>query len=255
MIPSIFVCHGGPNLILLDNDYTQSLRALGKRYQPKAIVIFTAHWESPTLSISSTDDTYNMIYDFGGFQKELYSFNYPAKGSTKVAALLQNSLANHGISSRLNTERGLDHGSWDVLALMYPEANIPVVQVSIHPKLSYEEQYKIGSAIQELKQEDIMIIGSGSTVHNLGTLDWNSNETQGWAVEFDDWLLEHLEKQDLDSLFKFESLAPHSKLAIPRNEHIVPLFIAMGSGQKNAAPKLLHRSYDYGTLSYISIEF
>lgn len=254
-MPSIFVCHGGPNLILLDNDYTKSLRALGKRYHPKAIVIFTAHWESPVLSVSSTDETYNMIYDFGGFQKELYEFNYPAKGSTKVAALLQNTLSNHGIASRLNTERGLDHGSWDVLALMYPEANIPVVQVSIHPKLSYEEQYKIGSALQDLRQEDIMIIGSGSTVHNLGTLNWNSNETQAWAVEFDDWLMEHVEKRDLESLFKFESLAPHAKLAIPRNEHIVPLFIAMGSGQKNTLPKLLHRSYDYGTLSYISIEF
>jgi len=254
MIPSLFVCHGGPNLVLLDNDYTQSLRALGKRYSPKAIVIFTAHWESPVLSISSTDDTYPMIYDFGGFQKELYAFNYPAKGSTKVAQLLQSKLSDRGIASRLNTERGLDHGAWDVLALMYPEANIPVIQVSIHPKLAYDAQFKIGEAIKELGQDDIMIIGSGSTVHNLGTIDWNASETQPWAIEFDDWLIEHVENQDLESLNNFESLAPHAKLAIPRNEHIVPLFIAMGSGQ-NASPKLLHRSYDYGTLSYIAMEF
>lgn len=255
MMPSLFVCHGGPNLVLLDHDYTQSLRAIGKRYTPKAIVIFTAHWESPILTLSSTDDTYNMIYDFGGFQKELYAFSYPAKGSTKVAELLQSKLSSRGIASRLNTERGLDHGSWDVLALMYPEANIPVVQVSIHPKLSYAAQYKIGEAIKELRQEDIMIIGSGATVHNLGTIKWNATETEPWAVEFDDWLIEHVEKMDLESLYHFESLAPHAKLAVPRNEHIVPLFIAMGSGQKAAMPKLLHRSYDYGTLSYIAMAF
>jgi len=255
MMPSIFVCHGGPNLVLLNNDYTESLKALGKRYSPKAIIIFTAHWESPVLSISSTDDQYDMIYDFGGFQKELYSYSYPAKGSTKIAELLRSKLESHGIASRLNAERGLDHGAWDVLALMYPQADVPVVQVSINPKLAYEEQYKIGDAIKELGLEDIMIIGSGSTVHNLGTLNWNSKETQPWAVEFDDWLIDKVEKQDLEALYHFESLAPHAKRAIPRNEHIVPLFIAMGSGQKNAAPELLHRSYDYGTLSYISVEF
>lgn len=150
MIPSIFVCHGGPNLVFEKNSYTDFLKDLGKGYTPKAIVIFTSHWERDILSISFTDDTYEMIYDFGGFTKELYSFKYPAKGSTEVALNLQTKLENHDIATRREMNRGLDHGSWVMLYLMYPEANIPVVQVSINPKLSLQEQYKLGQSIQEL---------------------------------------------------------------------------------------------------------
>lgn len=253
-MPSLFVCHGGPNLVLLKNEYTDHLKELGKKYTPKAIVIFTAHWESNTLSISYSNETYEMIYDFGGFQKELYSYQYPAKGSWEVAETLKDKLLRAGIQSQFDTRRGLDHGSWDVLSLMYPEASIPVVQVSINPKLSYEEQYRIGQAIHELGQENILVIGSGSTVHNLATIDWSTNKTEDWAAEFDDWLIDKVVKNDLNSLHEFEKLAPHARHAIPRNEHIVPLFIAMGSGTQSG-PKLLHRSYDYGTLSYISFEF
>ena len=254
MIPSIFVCHGGPNLVFDQNPYTDFLKELGKRYTPKAIVIFTSHWESEILSISHTDDTYKMIYDFGGFQKELYSFIYPAKGSIEVASNLQTKLESHGITTRKDTNRGLDHGSWVILYLMYPEANIPIVQVSVNPKLSLEEQYKIGQSIQELCKEEILIIGSGATVHNLATVELNSNETKPWAMEFDDWLIDKVKKKDLDSLFAYEKLAPYAKLAIPRNEHLVPLFINMGCGQNDNA-RLLHRSYEYGTFSYICFEF
>lgn len=255
MIPSIFVCHGGPNLALEENSYTSFLKELGKKYTPKAIVIFTAHWESDILSISFKDDTYEMIYDFGGFQKELYSLIYPAQGSIKVATNLQAKLEGHGIETRKDVSRGLDHGAWVMLSLMYPEANIPVVQVSVNPKLSPEEQYKIGQAIKELGNEGIMIIGSGATVHNLSTIEWDANETKSWAMEFDNWLIDKVEKKDLNSLFDYEKLAPYAKMAIPRNEHLVPLFINMGCGQKNEKPQLLHRSYDYGTLSYICFEF
>lgn len=255
MIPSIFICHGGPNLVFEKNDYTKFLKELGRRYTPKGIVIFTAHWESDTLAISFRDDTYEMIYDFGGFQKELYSFKYPAKGSIEIASSLQTKLESHGITTKKDESRGLDHGAWVVLHLMYPEANIPVVQVSVNPKLSLEEQYKIGQSIQELGKEDILVIGSGATVHNLATIDWEANDTKAWAMEFDSWLIDKVEKKDLDSLMAFENLAPYAKLAIPRNEHLVPLFINMGSGQNKVSPKLLHRSYDYGTLSYICLEF
>lgn len=254
MIPSIFVCHGGPNLVFDKNSYTDFLKELGKRYTPNAIVIFTSHWESDILSISSTDDTYEMIYDFGGFQKELYSFKYPAKGSREVASKLQAKLERHGIALRKDISRGLDHGSWVMLYLLYPEAIIQVVQVSVNPKLSPQEQYMIGQSIQELGKEEIMIIGSGSTVHNLATIEWDSNETKPWAMEFDNWLIDKVEKRDMDSLFDYEKLAPFAKMAVPRNEHLVPLFISMGSGQ-NKNPILLHRSYEYGTLSYICFEF
>lgn len=254
MISSIFVCHGAPTLAVEKNEYTDFLKDLGKKLTPKAIVIFTAHWESEITTISSIGGTYDMIYDFSGFPKELYSTKYPAKGSVEVASKLQSMLRNKGIESRLDESRGLDHGSWDVLYLMYPKAEIPVVQVSINPELAMAKQHEIGRAIKELGKEDILVIGSGSTVHNLATVNWNSEKAEEWAVEFDGWLIEKVENNDKEALFNYRQLAPHAKRAVPREEHIAPLFIAMGSGNKDKA-KLLHQSYAYGTLSYICFEF
>jgi 4,5-DOPA dioxygenase extradiol len=254
MINSLFLCHGGPTLAVEVNEYTDFLKELGKKIEPKAIVIFTAHWESEITTISSTDNGYDMIYDFYGFPEELYSIKYGAKGSTEIASKVQGMLKSHGIKSKLVAERGLDHGAWDILYIMYPEANIPVIQVSVNPFLPMDNQYKIGEAIKDLGQEDILVIGSGSTVHNLAAINWGATEAEQWAVEFDDWLVEKEENNDKEALFSYRALAPYAKRAIPREEHIVPLFIAMGSGQSDK-PKLLHRSYDYGTLSYICFQF
>lgn len=254
MISSIFLCHGAPTLAVENNEYTDFLKALGKRLRPKAIIIFTAHWESETTMISSMDDTYDMIYDFYGFSKELYSIKYPAKGSVELAMKLQSVLRNNRIESNLNTNRGLDHGAWNVLYLMYPKADIPVVQVSVNPEAAMEKQYELGRAIRELGKEDVLIIGSGSTVHNLATVDWSSDKTEEWAVEFDNWLVQKVENNDKEALFNYRQLAPYAKRAVPREEHIVPMYIAMGSGNKDK-PKLLHQSYIYGTLSYICFEF
>jgi 4,5-DOPA dioxygenase extradiol len=254
MINSLFICHGGPTLVVEKNEYTDFLKELGRKIKPKAIVVFTAHWESEITTISSIEGSYEMIYDFYGFPKELYSVKYGAKGSTEVASRLQIMLKSHGIESQLDTQRGIDHGVWDILYLMYPEADIPVVQISVNPELPLDKQYKLGEAIKELGQEDILVIGSGSTVHNLATVDWQAVEPKQWAVEFDNWLVEKVENDDKEALFAYRGLAPCSKLAIPREEHIVPLFIVMGSGQ-GSLPKLLHRSYAYGTLSYICFQF
>jgi 4,5-DOPA dioxygenase extradiol len=254
MISPIFVCHGGPTLVIEKNEYTDFLKDLGKKLKPKAIVIFTAHWEDEITTISSIENTYDMIYDFYGFPKELYSIKYPAKGSVEIASKLQSLLKTNGIESKLDKNRGLDHGAWDVLYLMFPKADIPVVQVSVNPELSMEKQYDIGRAISQLGKEDILVIGSGSTVHNLATVDWNADKVEEWVVEFDNWLIEKVENNDKEALFNYRQMAPNAKLAIPREEHIVPMFIAMGSGNKNK-PKLLHQSYAYGTLSYICFEF
>lgn len=254
MIKSLFLCHGGPTLVIEQNEYTDFLKDLGKKVKPKAIVVFTAHWESKITTISSTDNTYEMIYDFYGFPKELYSIKYAAKGSTQVASKLQDLLKASGIESQLNTKRGLDHGVWDILYLMYPEADIPVVQVSVNPDMPMDKQYKLGEAIKSLGKEDILVIGSGSTVHNLGTINWNATEAEPWAAEFDNWLVEKVENNDKEALFAYRGAAPYAKAAVPREEHIVPMFIAMGSGE-SGSPKLLHRSYGYGTLSYICFQF
>lgn len=254
MINSLFLCHGGPTIVVEKNEYTTFLRELGNNIKPKAIVVFTAHWESEITTISSVEGKYDMIYDFYGFPRELYEMKYPASGSPDLAKKISNLLEENKINSKIDTKRGLDHGTWDLLYIMYPTANIPVVQVSINPFMPMEEQYKIGKALQTLGEEDILVIGSGSTVHNLGTIDWEATKAKSWAVEFDDWLIEKVEAGDLNQLFSYQKLAPNSKLAVPREEHIVPMFIAMGAGM-NKKPKLLHRSYIYGTLTYLGFEF
>ncbi|MEN1935166.1 class III extradiol ring-cleavage dioxygenase [Paenibacillus sp. 102] len=253
MIPSLFLAHGSPMLAIQDTDYTRFLKTLGETYKPKAIVIFTAHWENEVLTISSSDNEYETIYDFGGFPPELYEIQYKAKGSSAIATMLETKFKNKGIPIRKDTTRGLDHGSWTLLHRMYPKADIPVVQLSVNPFLPAKEQYEIGQAIQGLGQEDILIIGSGVTVHNLRALKWDQTTPERWAVEFDDWIINHMQNNDKDSLFNWETAAPHAHLAVPRAEHFVPLFIAMGSG--NAEGKVIHRSYELGTLSYLCFQF
>jgi 4,5-DOPA dioxygenase extradiol len=253
MLPSLFLAHGSPMLAIEDTAYTRFLESLGQKYKPKAIVIFTAHWETETLTISTIDGTYETIYDFYGFPPELYAVKYPAKGSPKLASLLKEKFAAAGISSKPDKSRGLDHGSWTMLSKMYPNADIPVVQISVNPFLSPEQQYRIGEVLRWLGKDEILVIGSGVTVHNLRIINWGQTEPEPWAVAFDDWLIENINKQDLESLFNYEKLAPNAKLAVPRPEHFVPLYIAMGSGSGTA--KVIHRSYDLGTLSYLCLEF
>ncbi|WP_066370989.1 DODA-type extradiol aromatic ring-opening family dioxygenase [Neobacillus fumarioli] len=253
MMPSLFLAHGSPMLALENTEYTQFLARLGSQLQPKEIVIFTAHWEKETITISAIDGTYETIYDFYGFPPELYKIKYPAKGSVRLAEKIQTLFAHAGIPAHLDTMRGLDHGSWTLLYKMYPKADIPVVQISVHPFLEPEKQYRIGKAIQELADEDILIIGSGVTVHNLRAVNWNQTEPELWAVQFDDWLMDQLEKQDFISLFQYDKLAPNAKLAVPRPEHFVPLLIAAGSG--SGQPKVIYRSYEFGSLSYLCIQF
>lgn len=255
MVPSLFLAHGSPMLALEDTEYSEFLEKLAQQIKPKAIVVFTAHWESTVLTISSTDDTYETIYDFGGFPDELYRVKYPAKGSVTIASLLEERFKKKGIPVRKDAARGLDHGSWTLLYRLYPKADIPVVQVSVNPDLSPKEQFEIGEALQGLGAEDILVIGSGVTVHNLRILKWEQESAEPWAVEFDDWLIDKLRKRDLDSLFHYEKSAPYARLAVPTKEHFIPLFIAMGSGNPKAQAKVIHRSYDYGSLSYLCLEF
>lgn len=255
MTPSLFLAHGAPLIAIQDNDYTRFLRKLGENLRPKAIVIFTAHWESEILTISATDDVYDTIYDFSGFPDELYRMKYPAKGSTRIAAMLADRFKKQGIPVQQNTKRGLDHGSWTLLHHLYPHADIPVVQLSVNPFLAPREQYRIGEALQGLNQEDILVIGSGVTVHNLRMLQWGQSTTEAWAIEFDDWLVEKMQNKEWETLFAYEEKAPHARLAVPRAEHFVPLFIAMGSGGAQVDARVIHRSYEHGTLSYLCLQF
>lgn len=255
MMPSLFIGHGSPFLAIQQNEYSDFLRKLGERLQPKAIAIFSAHWESEILSFTYTDDVLETIYDYYGFPEEMYQVKYPAKGSTKIAQILEERFKNAGIQTRREEKRGLDHGSWVALRHMFPKADIPVIQLSIHPFLPPKEQYNIGKALRGVGEEDILVIGSGASVHNLQWIFPDATEPMKEAVEFDNWLIEKVKERDLDSLNNYRQLAPHADKAVPRPEHFVPLFIAMGSGDENKTPIVINQTYEYGSLSNLCIEF
>ncbi|MEK3901011.1 dioxygenase family protein [Paenibacillus sp. FSL R7-0179] len=255
MMPSYFFAHGAPSIVLEDNAYTKLLKEFKDHMpKPKAIVLFSAHWEESVQSIGAAA-TYDTIYDFGGFQDELYQMTYPAKSDRALADQIQNLFTAHGIESVRNETRGLDHGAWAVLKLLYPEADIPVVAMSVNRDLPNEQQYEIGKALAALREQDVLIIASGGTVHNLRRLNWNSEDVNGWAEQFDHWIQEKLEAWDTAALFQYDELAPYAEMAVPTSEHFIPLFIAMGAGDPGRNAQLLHRSYQYGNLSLSCWQF
>ncbi|RAV19369.1 dioxygenase [Paenibacillus contaminans] len=255
MMPSYFFAHGAPSIVLEDNAYTALLKNFAAHTpKPKAIVLFSAHWEQSMQTVSAAG-RYSTIYDFGGFQDELYRMTYPAEGDRALSDQIQSLFSKHGIQSVLDEERGLDHGAWAVLKLLYPDADIPVVALSVNRYLTNEQQYQVGKALSELRKQDILIIGSGGTVHNLRKLNWKSEGIDGWAEAFDNWIQAKLEAWDVDSLFNYRELAPYAQEAVPTNEHFIPLLLAMGTGDANRQAKLLHRSYQYGNLSLSCWQF
>lgn len=249
VLPTLFVAHGTPALVTEQSKYTRLLRVLAEKLpKPRAIIVISAHWSSPVQRVS-TALQYRTVHDFFGFPEELYRIEYPARGDIAVAMQARELLMQEGVACETEDARGLDHGAWSVLRVMYPEADVPVVAMSVNPKLVPEEQYRIGKALGALREQDVLIIGSGGTVHNLNELDWSHRSVSDWALEFDEWLAEQLETWHLDALFHYEARAPHGKKAVPTTEHFFPLLIAAGAADRGKKARLLHREYQYGTLS------
>ncbi|MFE5320991.1 DODA-type extradiol aromatic ring-opening family dioxygenase [Paenibacillus sp. NPDC056579] len=255
MVPALFVAHGIPSIVLESSRYTKFLRQLGMLLpKPTGIVILSAHWEDAIQQIAAAPQPETM-YDFFGYPPQLYEMTYPASGDLVLSLEIESLFAAEGIRCELNHHRGLDHGAWSVLSLMYPAAAIPVVALSVNPRLVPEEQYRIGRALLPLRAKNIMIIGSGGTVHNLSKLQWNNDAADRWAIRFDQWLAEAVSVWDLEALFDYEQRAPYAADAAPTKEHLMPLFIAMGAGDKHRSGRLLHQQYDYGTMSLMTWMF
>jgi 4,5-DOPA dioxygenase extradiol len=224
-MPVLFVGHGSPMNIIADNTYTRSLTALGKTIaRPKAIVVVSAHWQTRKTFVSSAK-TPPTIYDFYGFPPELYREQYPCPGAPEQAEFIQTAAPGE-IS--LDPVRGIDHAGWAVLKFMYPDADIPVIQMSLDVLKSPREHYELGKKLAALRQQGILIIGSGNMVHNLSRVNFEHlyGETYPWAVEFDRVLTELIVAGDHGSLIDYEKL-PDTKLAIPTNEHYLPMLYAL----------------------------
>jgi len=260
-LPSLFVSHGAPTLSIEDVPARAFLSGLGQTMpRPRAILVASAHWEtaSPAVSTATKPET---IHDFSGFPRELYGMQYAAPGAPDVAAqamalLDKAGLDKAGLASTADPQQGLDHGAWVPLRLMYPAADIPVAQISIQPHLGAAHHIALGRALAPLRREDVLIIGSGGAVHNLRTIRYGSHDAiPDWARHFDDWLAVHLETGDDAALGDYRRLAPNAAQAHPRDEHLMPVFVAYGAGGAGARGTRIHSSFSHGSLSMAAYSF
>jgi 4,5-DOPA dioxygenase extradiol len=255
--PAVFVSHGAPTLAVEQNDTTDFLKQLGWELgRPEAIICVSAHWgtSAPVVSAAERPRT---IHDFGGFAEELYRIRYPAPGAPALAARVGELLDGTGIGCAVSHDRGLDHGAWVPLRLMYPEADVPVTQLSIQPQLDPRHHLRVGRALAPLCEEGVLLLATGSVTHNLSKVTPGGVQP-GWAREFDEWLYEKITEGAREELLDYRWLAPHSRLAHPTDEHLLPLFVALGAGSHGDAAGGglgLHRGWTMGSLSMAAYSF
>ena len=248
--PSVFVSHGSPITALETGPYAQALGIFGKSVSPGTILVISAHWQDPGIRIASAPRP-ELIYDFGGFPRELYELKYPASGSPELAAEVGVELRGAGFEVMLDDRRGWDHGVWVPLRLMFPEARIPVVQISLPMQWSAEELFRVGEALSGFRKKGTLILGSGGIVHNLRLLNWAKKDApaEGWAQEFQDWVRGAIEGRDLASLFQYERLAPHAARAVPTPEHFAPLFSVLAAAEGYTNVATIFEGIEHGNMS------
>jgi 4,5-DOPA dioxygenase extradiol len=255
-LPSLFVSHGAPTLSIEDVPARAFLAGLGQSMpRPRAILVASAHWETAAPAVSSATKP-ETIHDFSGFPPELYKLQYAAPGAPDVAAQAMALLGKAGLAATADPQQGLDHGAWVPLRLIYPAADIPVAQISIQPHLGAAHHIALGRALAPLRRQDVLILGSGGAVHNLRTLTYGRHEAiPDWARHFDDWLAVHLETGDDAALGDYRRLAPNAAQAHPRDEHLMPVFVAYGAGGAGARGARIHTSFTHGSLSMAAFSF
>ncbi len=247
-LPTIFVSHGAPSLLYEPGPARDFLSTLGSSLpRPRAVLCVSAHWTTSTPQITGTPSP-SLIYDFGGFSDELYSVTYPAPGDPELAKRVIELLNEHGMAADTDTGRGLDHGAWVPLKLMYPKADIPIIQLSVQPHQSPAHHLVIGQALRHLRDEGVLILASGSATHNLRdffgrAIDAASPE---YVTAFDDWLNNAIESNNRNALLDYLHLGPHAAANHPTPEHFLPLFVALGAGDTG---RTLHRSCTFGVIS------
>ena len=252
MLPSVFVSHGSPMHALQPGAAGEAWTALGRRWpKPRAILIASAHWETnlPMLTGAVQPET---IHDFHGFPEPLYRLRYPAPGAPDIAQRAQALLRQGGFTAAIDGTRGLDHGAWAPLLYAYPDADVPVVQLSIQPALGPRHHLAVGRALQPLRKENVLIVGSGHLTHNLR--DWardrgrNAGAPEPYAREFQQWVHEKIKSRDIESVLDYRTLSPQGVRAHPTDEHFLPLFVALGAAGEGGAERV-YDAIDSGVLA------
>ncbi len=245
-LPALYIGHGAP-MLLDDPLWSSEIAAITEKFEkPNAIVIVSAHWESAPISISSPVAGTPLVYDFSGFAPKYYQMTYQTPDATalaeRIAAMMPDQQSVH------QSDRGLDHGAWVPLKIMYPDADIPVIQMSM-PTSDPGTLIELGKRLRPLREEGILIVGSGFMTHGLPYLrDWSINAiAPGWSAEFDTWAKEALSRGDVETLAAYKDLAPAVKYAHPTVEHFTPLFVTLGAATSaEAAPETLIEGFWMG---------
>lgn len=250
-MPVLFLSHGAPDLLLDAGKTGAAWRQIAATIpQPAAILVISAHWETaiPTVSRAAHPQT---IHDFGGFPEALYELRYPAPGAPQLADEVVKLLHQAGMDVQFDQTRGLDHGAWVPLSLMYPQADIPVTQLSIQPEQNPDWHCAVGRALKPLRDHGVLIVASGSITHNLRAIFAHAPDEPApvWVTEFCDWIAARIKDGDLASLLAYRMLAPHAVQNHPADEHLLPLFAALGAAHSIADAQHLNPVMTYGMLA------
>lgn len=246
-MPVVFVGHGSPMNAIEDNTYTRTWRALGERIaRPAAILCFSAHWFTQGTRIMNGENP-KTVYDMYGFPEELYKITYNTPGSPLFAKKAAELISRETV---FDTSWGIDHGTWSVLVHMYPERDIPVFQISIDAGAPPETHYQIGKELRELRDQGVLILGSGNIVHNLRLVDWGmAGKGFDWAQEFDGWINERIMKRKHEEILRFRELGDIARLAVPTPDHFYPLLYTLGASEEKDTVTVYNQSCELGSLS------
>jgi 4,5-DOPA dioxygenase extradiol len=252
-MPAIFFGHGNPMNALARNEWTEGWAAVGKSLErPRAVLCVSAHWYLPATLVGAMSVP-RTIHDFGGFPRELYQVQYPAPGDPELARRVQELLAPSPVE--LDDSWGLDHGTWSVLMHVFPEADIPIVQLSIDETQPSAFHYELGKRLAPLRDEGILIVGSGNLVHNLHTYAWGKHmpEPYDWAVRFETAAKQMMIKGEFEPLVNYETLGPDALLSIPTPDHYLPLLYVIGTKRGEDRITFPVEGVDGGSISMLTV--
>jgi 4,5-DOPA dioxygenase extradiol len=253
-MPAIFFGHGNPMNALADNEYTRAWAAIGDAIgKPKAVLCVSAHWYIPATAVTAMDRP-RTIHDFGGFPRELFAVEYPAPGSPDLASRVRDLLGDGVIA---DTEQwGLDHGTWSVLCHVFPEADVPIVQISINESETGIFHYELGRRLAPLRDEGVLVVGSGNIVHNLHTYAWGKHgvEPFDWAIRFDELVRAHITSDNHGPLINYETIGRDALLAAPTPDHYLPLLYILGLKSEGEKVSFPVEGFDGGSISMTAVK-
>lgn len=248
-MPVLFIGHGSPMNAIEDNPYTRNWVKVAREIpKPKAILSISAHWYTDGSRVS--DELHpNTIHDMYGFPDELYKIQYEANGAPELAHMVKNLISRN---VRIDNGWGYDHGTWSVLCRMYPEADIPLFQLSVDSSAGADVHFRIGREISSLREKGVLIFGSGNVVHNLARINWNMNGGYPWADEFDEYIKEKIIKKQYQDVIQYEKAGKSSELAFKTPDHFYPLLYVLGAASDDDKLSFFNDSCTMGSLSMTS---